>query len=106
MLQADRQGSFGDNVWAETIPLVPIWPSLHNHKPMDHKPMEGIFGPKTAIPLLASSDASTAMVNYSAFNYSIKFVPSKKNAVAAHCQGCPCRQRPMTKILHTMLKSG
>ena len=23
-LREDRQGSFGDNVWAETVPLVPI----------------------------------------------------------------------------------
>ena len=72
----------------------------------NHKPLERIFGPKTAIPLLASSDASTALGNYSAFNYSIKFVPSKKNAMAARCQDCPCRQRSMTNILHTMLKSG
>ena len=72
----------------------------------DHKPLERIFGPKTAIQLHASSDASTVLSNYSAFNYSIKFVPSKKNAVAAGCQDFPCHQRLMKKILHTMLKSG
>lgn len=87
-LRADRQGSFGDTVQT------------------DHKPLERIFGLKTAILLLARSDASTVLGNYSAFNYSIKFVPSKKNAVAAGCQDFPCRQRPMMKILHTMLKSG
>ena len=29
-LRADRQGSFGDNVWVETVPLVPIRWSLHD----------------------------------------------------------------------------
>ena len=38
-LRADRQGSFGDTVQT------------------DHKPLERIFGLKTAILLLASSDA-------------------------------------------------
>lgn len=56
--------------------------------------------------LLAAMRLQLWVIILSAFNYSIKLVPSKKNAVAACCQDCPCRQRPMTKIPHTMLKSG
>lgn len=40
------------------------------------------------------------------FNYSIKSFPSMQNAVADALSRLPFRQRPMTKILHTMLKGG
>lgn len=49
---------------------------------MDHKPLERIFGPKTAIPSLAAMRLQRWAIILAAFNYSIKFVPSKQNAVA------------------------
>ena len=48
----------------------------------DHKPLERIFGPKTAIPPLAAMRLQRWAIILAAFNYSIKFVPSKQNAVA------------------------
>ena len=50
----------------------------------DHKPLECIFGPKTAIPSLAAMRLQRWAITgiLAAFNYSIKFVPSKQNAVA------------------------
>ena len=48
----------------------------------DHKPLERIFGPKTAIPSLAAMRLQRWAIILSAFNYSIRFVPSKQNAVA------------------------
>ena len=48
----------------------------------DHKPLERIFGPKTAIPPLAAMRLQRWVIILAAFNYSIKFVPSKQNAVA------------------------
>ena len=48
----------------------------------DHKPLERIFGPKTAIPSLAAMRLQRWAIILSAFDYSIKFIPSKENAVA------------------------
>jgi len=48
----------------------------------DHKPLERIFGPKTAIPLLAAMRLQRWAIILAVFNCSIKFVPSKQNAVA------------------------
>ena len=48
----------------------------------DHKPLERIFGPKTAIPSLAAMRLQRWAIILSAFDYSIRFVPSKQNAVA------------------------
>ena len=48
----------------------------------DHKPLERIFGPKTAIPSLAAMRLQRWAIILSAFNYNIRFVPSKQNAVA------------------------
>ena len=48
----------------------------------DHKPLERIFGPKTAIPSLAAMRLQRWAIILSAFNYSIRFVLSKQNAVA------------------------
>ena len=48
----------------------------------DHKPLERIFGPKIAIPSLAAMRLQRWAIILSAFNYSIRFVPSKQNAVA------------------------
>ena len=48
----------------------------------DHKPLERIFGPKTAIPSLAAMRLQRWAIILAAFNYSIKFVPSKQNALA------------------------
>ena len=48
----------------------------------DHKPLEHIFGPKTAIPPLAAMSLRRCVIILAAFNYSIKFVPSKQNTVA------------------------
>ncbi|KAK2566762.1 Transposon Tf2-6 polyprotein [Acropora cervicornis] len=48
----------------------------------DHKPLERIFGPKTAIPSLAAMRLQRWAIILSAFDYSIRFVPSKHNAVA------------------------
>ena len=50
--------------------------------PTDPKPLERIFGPKTAIPSLAAMRLQRWAIILAAFNYSIKFVPSKQNAVA------------------------
>ena len=47
-----------------------------------HKPLERIFGPKTAIPSQAAMRLQRWAIILEAFNYSIKFVPSKLNAVA------------------------
>ena len=48
----------------------------------DRKPLERIFGPKTAIPSLAAMRLQRWAIIIAAFNYGIKFVPSKQNAVA------------------------
>ena len=48
----------------------------------DHKPLERIFGPKTAIPSLAAMRLQRWEIILSAFDYSIRFVPSKQSAVA------------------------
>ena len=48
----------------------------------DHKPLERIFGPKTAIPSLAVMRLQRWAIIQSAFDYSIRFIPSKENAVA------------------------
>ena len=48
----------------------------------DHKPLERIFGPKTAIPSLAAMRLQRWAIILSAFDYTIRFVPSKQNAVA------------------------
>ena len=48
----------------------------------DHKPLERIFGPKTAIPSLAAMSLQRWAIILSVFDYSIRFVPSKHNAVA------------------------
>ena len=48
----------------------------------NHKPLERIFRPNTAIPSLAAMRLQRWAIILAAFNYSIKFVPSKQNAVA------------------------
>ena len=48
----------------------------------DHKTLERIFGPKTAIPSLTAMRLQRWAFFLAAFNYSIKFVPSKQNAAA------------------------
>ena len=48
----------------------------------DHKPRERLFGPKTAIPSLAAMRLQRWSITLAVFNYSIKFVSSKQNAVA------------------------
>ena len=48
----------------------------------DHKPLERIFGPKTAIPSLPAMRLQRWAIILSAFNYSIRFLSSKQNAVA------------------------
>ena len=48
----------------------------------DHKPLERIFGPKTAIPSLAAMRLQRWAIVLLAFDYDIRFVPSKQNAVA------------------------
>ena len=48
----------------------------------DHKPLKRIFGPRTAIPPLAAIRLEQWAIIPPAFNYSIKFVPSKQNVVA------------------------
>ena len=50
---------------------------------MDHKPLERILGPKMAILSLAAMHLQRWAIILAAFNYSIKFVTSKQNAVAA-----------------------
>ena len=48
----------------------------------DRKPQERIFGPKTAIPSLAAMLLQRWVTILSAFDYSIRCIPSKENAVA------------------------
>lgn len=48
----------------------------------NHKPLERIFRPKTAIPSPGAMRLQRWAIILAAFNYSIKFVPSKQNAVA------------------------
>ena len=48
----------------------------------DHKPLERIFGPKTAIPPLATMRLQRWPIILAAFNYSIKFVPARQNVLA------------------------
>ena len=48
----------------------------------DHKPLERILGPKTAIPSLTAMRLQRWAIILSAFNYNIRSVPSKQNAVA------------------------
>ena len=60
----------------------------------DHKPLERIFGPKTAIPSLAAMRLQRWAIILSAFNYSIRFVPSKQNAVADALSRLPLPSTP------------
>ena len=48
----------------------------------DHKPLQRIFGQHTAIPALAAQRLQRWALILSAFDYEIKFVPLKQNAVA------------------------
>ena len=48
----------------------------------DHKQLERIFGPKTAVPSLIARRLQHWAILLLAFNYSIRFVPLKQNAVA------------------------
>ena len=48
----------------------------------DDKPLEQIFGLKTAIPSLTAMRLKRWATILSAFDYSIRFIPSKENAVA------------------------
>ena len=48
----------------------------------DHKPLERIFGNKTAIPALAAQRLQRWAIILSAFSYDIKYVTSQQNAVA------------------------
>ena len=48
---------------------------------MDHKPLEQIFGLKMAIPSMAAMRLQCWAIILSAFDYSIRFVPSKQNVV-------------------------
>ena len=47
-----------------------------------HKPLERILGPKTAVPTLAAQRLQRWAITLSAFNYDLKFIPSKENATA------------------------
>lgn len=48
----------------------------------DHKPLERILGPKTAIPSLAAMRLQRRAIILSAFNCNIRYVASNQNAVA------------------------
>ena len=58
----------------------------------DHKPLERIFGPKTAIPSLAAMRLQRWAIILSALDYSIRFVPSKHNAVADALSRLPSKE--------------
>ena len=48
----------------------------------DHKPLERILGAKTSIPTLAAQRLQRWAVTLSAFNYEIRYITSKQNAIA------------------------
>ena len=48
----------------------------------DHKPLERILGPKTAIPTLAAQRLQRWAIMLSAFDYELKFIAGKDNVVA------------------------
>ena len=48
----------------------------------DHKPLERILGPKTAIPTLAAQRLQRWAITLSAFDYELKYIPGKENVVA------------------------
>ena len=48
----------------------------------DHKPLQRIFGPKHAIPVLAAHRLQRWALILAAFDYDIQFVTSRQNAVA------------------------
>ena len=79
--RADRQRSFPIMFELKRFHLYLY--GRHFTMQMDHKPLEGIFRPKTAIPLLAAMPLQRWAIILSAFNYSIKSVPSKQNALAS-----------------------
>ena len=60
----------------------------------DHKPLEQVFGPKTAIPSLAARRLQRWAITLSVFNYSIKFFLSKQNAV------CDASRLPLPSTLN------
>ncbi|XP_041453560.1 uncharacterized protein K02A2.6-like [Lytechinus variegatus] len=48
----------------------------------DHKPLERILGPKTAIPTLAAQRLQRWAIILSAFDYELKYIPGNQNLVA------------------------
>ncbi len=48
----------------------------------DNKPLERIFGPKTAVPTLAAQRLQRWAVTLSAFDYTMRYIPSKENVFA------------------------
>ena len=71
----------------------------------DHKPLELIFGSKMAIPSLAAMRLQHWTIILAAFNCSIKFVPSKQNAVADALFCLPLSPMAGVKALSSRLKS-
>ena len=48
----------------------------------DHKPLEHIFGPKTAVPTLAAQRLQRWAIELAAFDYAIRYLPAKDNVLA------------------------
>ena len=71
----------------------------------DHKPLERIFGPKTAIPPLAAMRIQRWAIILAAFDYSIKFVPSKQTQWQMHYHAYLYRRRLAVRVLSSKFKS-
>lgn len=68
----------------------------------DHKPLERIFGPKTAIPTIAALRLQRWAIMLAAFDYDIKHVAAKDNVLADALSRLPLPETglPESKVFH------
>ena len=67
----------------------------------DNKPLERILGPKTAIPTLAAQRLQRWALTLSAFDYNLKFIPSKMCWLIC-CQGYHCEGQQRKTMQYSM----